>query len=295
MKRVLTAAVLIPVVLFLVFLGPRWHWLFSLAVAAVAALAAWEFMSLTRRCGANPPRLAMLVALVGAVHRQLPMARQHPRLLRHSGPGPAGLLHVSQAGSRGHGRRRRVHLLPALYRLHADCPAHSARAAQRPLAGASLLCAVWAGDIAAYYVGRAWGRHKLAPKLSPGKTWEGASLRSPAACWSPSRSSDSRTCCRRPGTRPFCSGWNGLVHRPSSPIPTSFGTGWCWRWCQRRRPGGRSGRVGSEALGRRQGFRHPAPRPWRSARPHRRPAAGRSGAVVRSGYSPEVLKHTSSL
>lgn len=37
-----------------------------------------------------------------------------------------------------------------------------------------LLCAVWAGDAAALYVGRAWGRHKLAPKLSPNKSWEGA-------------------------------------------------------------------------------------------------------------------------
>jgi phosphatidate cytidylyltransferase len=33
---------------------------------------------------------------------------------------------------------------------------------------------VWAGDIAALYVGRAFGRHKLAPRLSPGKTWEGS-------------------------------------------------------------------------------------------------------------------------
>jgi phosphatidate cytidylyltransferase len=39
---------------------------------------------------------------------------------------------------------------------------------------AFLLCAVWAGDTAAYYVGRAWGRHKMAPTLSPNKTWEGA-------------------------------------------------------------------------------------------------------------------------
>jgi phosphatidate cytidylyltransferase len=37
-----------------------------------------------------------------------------------------------------------------------------------------LLCAVWAGDIVALYVGRALGRHKLAPRLSPNKTWEGA-------------------------------------------------------------------------------------------------------------------------
>jgi phosphatidate cytidylyltransferase len=33
--------------------------------------------------------------------------------------------------------------------------------------------AIMAADTTAYFVGRAWGRHKLAPELSPGKTWEG--------------------------------------------------------------------------------------------------------------------------
>jgi phosphatidate cytidylyltransferase len=37
----------------------------------------------------------------------------------------------------------------------------------------AVLIAVWADDTAAYLVGRALGRHKLAPALSPAKTWEG--------------------------------------------------------------------------------------------------------------------------
>jgi phosphatidate cytidylyltransferase len=36
-----------------------------------------------------------------------------------------------------------------------------------------VLILTWAGDTAAYYVGRSLGRHKLAPRVSPGKTWEG--------------------------------------------------------------------------------------------------------------------------
>ena len=32
---------------------------------------------------------------------------------------------------------------------------------------------VWIGDTAAYFVGRAWGDHKIAPAISPGKSWEG--------------------------------------------------------------------------------------------------------------------------
>jgi phosphatidate cytidylyltransferase len=45
--------------------------------------------------------------------------------------------------------------------------------ARGPLLLLAVMALVWVADIAAYFTGRACGRHKLAPAISPGKTWEG--------------------------------------------------------------------------------------------------------------------------
>jgi phosphatidate cytidylyltransferase len=53
-------------------------------------------------------------------------------------------------------------------------PTALAMVALRPSEVLLVLALVWIADSAAYFAGRAWGRHKLAPTISPGKSWEGA-------------------------------------------------------------------------------------------------------------------------
>jgi phosphatidate cytidylyltransferase len=174
MKRLITAAVLIPVVLVLVFLGSRWQWLFTLAVAAVAALAGWEYMDLSRRCGANPPRVATMTALLALFAVNFEWPDLTPALFGILGLGllvyctffkPVEETIADASAS----------IFCLLYTGLTLIALPSLREqANGPSLVVFLLFVVWAGDTAAYYAGRAWGRHKMAPKLSPGKTWEGA-------------------------------------------------------------------------------------------------------------------------
>jgi phosphatidate cytidylyltransferase len=53
-------------------------------------------------------------------------------------------------------------------------PAGLAMLALRPLEVLLVLLLVWIADTAAYFVGRSLGKRKLAPSISPGKSWEGA-------------------------------------------------------------------------------------------------------------------------
>jgi phosphatidate cytidylyltransferase len=174
MKRVITALVLVPIVLVLVFLGPRWQWLFTLAVAAVAALAGWEYMALSRRCGANPPRIATMVALLALFAVNFEWPDLTPALFGILGLGllvyctffkPVAETIADASAS----------IFCLLYTGLTLIALPSLREqANGPSLLVFLLCVVWTGDTAAYYAGRAWGHHKMAPSLSPGKTWEGA-------------------------------------------------------------------------------------------------------------------------
>lgn len=174
MKRVLTALILIPLVLVLVFLGPGWHWLFTLAVAAVAALAGWEYLGLAERGGAKPPRVAVLVAILALFAGNFAYPDQTAPIFGGLSLGllvyctfRSSLEQVMADAAVSIFCLLYVGLtLIALPALHEE--------SNGPSLLVFLMCVVWAGDIAALYIGSAWGRHKMAPTLSPNKTWEGA-------------------------------------------------------------------------------------------------------------------------
>jgi len=173
MKRILTALVLIPLVLLMVFVGPRWQWLFTLAVAGVAALAAWEYLGLAEKSGAKPPRVAVLVAVGLLFAGNFAYPDQTAPLF--GGLSLGLLIYCTFRSSIDHLLADAATSVFCLLYVGLTLLALPSLREETngPSLVAFLLCVVWAGDIAALYVGRTLGRLKLAPSLSPNKTWEG--------------------------------------------------------------------------------------------------------------------------
>jgi phosphatidate cytidylyltransferase len=177
-SRILVAVVALPPVLGLVYLG-GW-WLALLAVAA-CVLALHEVFRLFRPL--RPVALAGfaggIAAIVGArlggpewvlagFLLTLPLAF----LLKGMGGtrGPTGVSVASTFLAAGWVGLGLAHIV-----LLRELPVEGV------LAVFTVLLAVFADDTAAYFVGRLLGRHKLAPAISPGKTWEGFVAGSAAA------------------------------------------------------------------------------------------------------------------
>jgi phosphatidate cytidylyltransferase len=181
MKRILTAAVLIITVFALIFFGQLW--MITLFAAVVAELAAYEYLKLaavgaeTHGAHLRIPAWWMAIATALAfvvtlpnfpVEAQLPVLSgltlilfawngfRAPliQVLPDTAQGLFGLIWIAYP----------LTLVPLLWKQE-----------DGPALVLFLMVCVWSGDIAALYIGRAFGKHKLAPTISPGKTWEGAS------------------------------------------------------------------------------------------------------------------------
>ena len=169
-SRVLVALVGVPVVLLIVWAG-GW-WLFALAgVAAVLALHEYSLMIRTLRPVILAAYTGALLSLLGAQLGGLDWTA-------------AGFLSTMVLAFLLHWiatTRQSATVAIAATVLGAGwvglCLAHLVLLREIPhdgkLATFTVLIAVWAGDIGAFFAGRLIGRHKLAPALSPGKSWEG--------------------------------------------------------------------------------------------------------------------------
>jgi phosphatidate cytidylyltransferase len=171
MKRVITAAVLIPLVLLLLLKGS--FLLVVIATTLVAELATWEYISIADSHGSRLPRVLLLITiavLLAAAFREpsliLPAiglcsiallvvcSFRSPleRVLPDTAFSVFGLLYCGLT----------MATVPLVW-LQPDGPSLVV----------FLFCIVWTGDIAALYVGRNFGRTKLAPRISPNKSWQG--------------------------------------------------------------------------------------------------------------------------
>lgn len=165
MKRIVTALVLIPLVVWLVLAAP--YWLFAIALAAVGVFALREFDHIAAAQGipaAGWPGIAAgllllftpepFLALILIALIAMTLALRSPNL-SSALPGAAAFL------------------LGVVYIFGAWRCASDLRGINPHWLMVALLIS-WAGDTAALYVGKSIGRHKLAPRISPGKTWEGS-------------------------------------------------------------------------------------------------------------------------
>ena len=171
--RILTAVIFVPAVVALVWWAPTWA--LGLAAGVVALVGAWEWASLSglRALWAHAGftlLLAALLVLLWTLHQNSLVLwitavaalgwwlfalfwiccwrREFPVLIKLG----CGLLTLAPSWL-------------ATVALHASLDGRAKLL--------FLLVLIWAADIAAYAAGRGFGRHKLAPAVSPGKTWEG--------------------------------------------------------------------------------------------------------------------------
>ncbi len=181
MKRLLTAAVTVPLALVAVFRLPS-PWFFVLVTLLIGA-AVVEFVRLARRAAPRVP-VAVLpwVVPVAALAASPGVLGWHPQAL---GWDPmiamAALVPLGFGALALFSRAPLAEAVSGLGLLSFGLPYFAVPIAslchlQRsdPWLLLLLLAIVWLGDSAAYYLGTRFGRHKLAPVVSPNKSWQGA-------------------------------------------------------------------------------------------------------------------------
>ena len=176
--RILTAAVLIPLVLAAMFLLPPPGW--AVASLAVIVLAATEWANLAGYRGPGWVGFVAGVLAIGTALLVAPAAhggRGLPNGVVAAACGVATLFWLFAAlpwiASRWKSPSGVVLAITGWIVLTGAWVALVALQAHSPWLVLAAMATVWIADTAAYFTGRTFGRRKLAPLVSPGKSWEG--------------------------------------------------------------------------------------------------------------------------
>jgi len=175
-SRVITALILAPLALWAIWSSSSE--VFALGLAVIIALAAWEW---ARLCGlqATAGRLAYAVFITALLFGVYSLLQQ--------GVSPAVILLpaliwwllalVSVVAYPRSGKLWRNGLTRGVAGILVLVPSWAALLLLHKHFGPGfvilLMLLIWAADTGAYFSGRAFGKRKLAPQVSPGKTWEG--------------------------------------------------------------------------------------------------------------------------
>lgn len=178
--RVVTALLLLAGFLAMLFLLPFSGWM--IFASLVAGLGGWEWGGLMRlgRSSRLPYALASLAfcAFLGWMAFDTGSGKVRQEQLLFSLFALAGLFWLLLVPvwlrMKGDVGMRLPGLMAGWLVLLPACLALMLLRTIHPLLLLACLAGVWVADIAAFFTGRAIGRHKLAPSISPGKTWEGA-------------------------------------------------------------------------------------------------------------------------
>ncbi|MFC7421659.1 phosphatidate cytidylyltransferase [Iodobacter arcticus] len=177
--RILTALLLLPIVLAAIFLLPQMGVIGSFAWIAfcglVVVVASWEWQRLSGMQGWVAKAYPLLSALLFAALSQLVY---RPSLLLGLMLGASLFwLFITPCWLSKKWKLANAGNLNILLGWALLMPAGLALIVLRtagPWALLAVLAIAWVADSAAYFFGKAFGKHKLAPQISPGKSWEGA-------------------------------------------------------------------------------------------------------------------------
>jgi len=184
MQRILTAVVALPILIASILIPWLW-WLFVALAAAAMVIGLWEFYLLAKKLKLKPDAAAGYLAGAAIVTIAVLMQQNDPgvsvlliqfviiiltagtliaatfrgapfdSMIASTGATILGVLYIPFLGS---------HLISIRIGFNQTLSAHLL---------SFFFLVLMGSDVGAYYVGRALGKRKLAPSISPGKTWEG--------------------------------------------------------------------------------------------------------------------------